>query len=367
MSYERVLMLLAVVAGLVSVEGAGSPVKAGEMVQATAAAPDPGAQVYAARCSMCHQPTRAGLPPTFPSLIGIGSKYTEAQIAEIIHNGKGKMPKPLPELSNADVAALTHFLIAAPAASAAMPPAAATAVSVAVAGGQAHGVQAGDALFRQSCAFCHGRDAMGGESGPDLTRSKLVLSDVAGNKIADVVKNGRQNSEKKMPPFPFSDQEILDVSAYIHSQVEKANASAKKPGGRKGVDVSDLQTGNVEAGKAYFNGAGTCSTCHSPTGDLAGVATRREGLQLEMQMLYPRGAKSKGTVTTRAGEKVTGVVAYKDEFVVGLKTADGTYRSWNLDKVTYVEDAPVKKHAELFPNYTDKDIHDLMAYIQTLK
>jgi cytochrome c oxidase cbb3-type subunit 3 len=362
----RMLMWMTVVAGAVAIGDMGSPVHAASAGQAVGA-DDAGAKVYAARCSMCHQPTRAGLPPTFPSLIGIGKKYTEPQIAEIVHNGKGKMPKPLPELSDADVTALTHFLIADPAASTAMPPAAATRRSAAAASGQAHGVDTGGALFRTNCAFCHGRDTMGGESGPDLTRSKLVLGDVAGDKIGEVIKTGRQNTEKKMPAFPFSDQEILDVSAFIHSQVEKAAASAKKPGGRKGVDVADLQTGNLEAGKAYFNGAGTCSKCHSGTGDLAHVASKYQGLQLEMQMLYPRNAKFKGTVTTKAGEKVTGIVAYKDEFVVGLKTADGTYRSWNLDKVTYVEDAPVKMHAELFPKYTDKDIHDLMAYIQTLK
>ena len=357
-------MVMTMVAGVMAIEDMGSPVHAASAAQT--AASDSGAQVYAARCAMCHQPTRAGLPPMFPSLIGIGSKYTEAQLVEIIHNGKGKMPA-IPTLQGADLAALTHFLTAAPVTSSTLAPAAAMAMSAAMAGGQAHGVEAGAALFRQGCAFCHGRDAMGGESGPDLTRSKLVLADVAGDKIGEVIKNGRQNTEKKMPPFPFSDQEILDVSAYIHGQVEKANASAKKPGGRKGVDVADLQTGNVAAGKAYFNGAGTCSTCHSATGNLAHVASKYQGLQLEMQMLYPRNAKFNGTVTTRGGEKVTGVVAYKDEFIVGLKTADGTYRSWNLDKVTYVEDAPVKKHADLFPNYTDKDIHDLMAYIQTLQ
>src|SRR5438552_18624231 len=52
-------------------------------------------------------------------------------------------------------------------------------------------VQKGKALFRQDCSFCHGRDATGGESGPDLTRSKLVTADVDGNNIGPVVRNGR--------------------------------------------------------------------------------------------------------------------------------------------------------------------------------
>jgi len=353
MTQGRMLVWMALAMGTITVGRAKA--------QAT---PDVGAAYYAAHCSMCHGPNRQGNPPTFPSLVGVGKRMTEAQIVELLHTGRKVMPA-VPTLQGAELAAVIRFLETDPV----MPAQAAAPPPVASAAGPVHAgdIAAGSASFRQNCAFCHGRDAMGGESGPDLTRSKLVLSDVSGNKIGEVIRAGRQNTEKKMPAFNFSDQEILNVSAFIHSQVEKAAASAKKPGGRKGVDVADLQTGNVEAGKSYFNGAGTCSSCHSATGDLAHVASKYEGLQLEMQMLYPRNAKFKGTVTLPTGEKVTGIVAYKDEFVVGLKTEDGTYRSWSLDKVKYVEDAPVKMHAELFPKYTDKDIHDLMAYIQTLK
>ena len=131
---------------------------------------------------------------------------------------------------------------------------------------------AGGSLFQQNCAFCHGRDAGGGETGPDLTRSKLVTADVGGDKIGDVVLHGRP--DKGMPAFQFSSEQITELAAFIHSQQTKAMAQSGK---RKGVDVSDLQTGNVEAGKAYFNGPGGCATCHSPTGDLAGIASTLRG------------------------------------------------------------------------------------------
>src|SRR6185312_11276571 len=101
---------------------------------------------------------------------------------------------------------------------------------------------AGGELFQQNCAFCHGRDAQGGEIGPDLTRSKLVLSDVNGDKISEVVRNGRP--EKKMPAFNFSSQEISSLVAFIHAEEAIAAASAKD-GQRRGVDASDLQTGSV--------------------------------------------------------------------------------------------------------------------------
>jgi cytochrome c oxidase cbb3-type subunit 3 len=221
---------------------------------------------------------------------------------------------------------------------------------------------AGGSVFQQNCAFCHGRDAGGGETGPDLTRSKLVSADVGGDKIGDVVLHGRP--DKGMPAFNFTPEQITQLAAFIHAQQTKAMSQSGK---RKGVDVSDLQTGNVEAGKAYFNGAGGCATCHSPTGDLAGIASRYEGLQLEERMLYPKDVKNKVTVTLPSGETVAGTLEYLDEFTVGLRDASGTYRSWPVSAVKVKVDAPVEAHVALFPKYTDADIHNLMAYIQTLR
>jgi cytochrome c oxidase cbb3-type subunit 3 len=220
----------------------------------------------------------------------------------------------------------------------------------------------GESLFVQNCAFCHGRDAGGGEEGPDLTRSKLVAEDIGGNKIGPVVLNGRQ--EKGMPRFQLAEQDIKDVAAYIHA--EKKIAESQK-GGRRGVEAADLQTGNAEAGKNYFNGAGKCSTCHSPTGDLAGVASRYEGLKLEQRLLYPRGAVAGITVTLPSGEKLAGKLAYQDEFDIGMRDANGWYHSWPVSAVKFIIDAPAAAHAELLDKYTDDDIHNLMAYLQTLR
>lgn len=204
---------------------------------------------------------------------------------------------------------------------------------------------------------------MGGESGPDLTRSKLVHDDVNGSNIADVVRLGR-SGDKKMPAFNLSADEMSGLVAFIH---RAADMAAKKKGGRRGVEVSDLQTGNLEAGKSYFNGAGTCSTCHSPTGDLAGVATRYEGLQLEERMLYPRNVKSKIVVTLPSGETLSGTVAYQDEFIIGMRDTTDTYHSWPINAIKFKIDAPVHAHVDLLPKYSDADVHNLMAYIQTLR
>lgn len=222
-------------------------------------------------------------------------------------------------------------------------------------------VDTGKSLFTQQCAFCHGRDAGGGETGPDLTSSELVAQDVGGDKIGVVVRNGRV--DKGMPRFNLSEQDIAALAAFIHRQRDRASS----PGGRRKVSAADLQTGNAEAGKQYFYGAGNCSSCHSPTGDLAGVARRYQPLRLLERMLYPRNSPAKVTVTLASGQSITGTLEYEDEFTVGMRDASGWYRSWPVDEVKYKIDAPADAHSRLLSKYTDDDIHNLMAYLQTLK
>jgi cytochrome c oxidase cbb3-type subunit 3 len=224
-------------------------------------------------------------------------------------------------------------------------------------------VETGSNLFVQNCAFCHGRDAGGGEDGPDLTRSKLVTEDVSGDKIGPVVRNGRP--QNGMPAFSsMTDSDVAAAVAFIHTQKSIADSQNGK---RRGVAPEDLRTGNAAAGKAYFNGTAGCSRCHSPAGDLKGIATRLEGLRLEERLLYPRGAKTRATITTKLGQTVTGEVAYRDEFTISVREANGRYHGFRTRDVTYKIDAPAEAHAELLGKYTDADIHNLMAYLQSLK
>ena len=167
-----------------------------------------------------------------------------------------------------------------------------------------------------------------------------------------------------MPPFAFSATQVAELVAFIHEQ--RAQAKLHN-GSRRGVDVADLQTGNATAGKQYFNGAGGCASCHSPTGDLAGIASRYEGLELEERMLYPDDAKSTVTVTLPSGKTLKGTLAYLDEFTVGMRDANGRYRSWPTSSVRYSVASPAEAHVAQFPKYTDADIHNLMAYLQTLR
>jgi len=314
---------------------------------------DPGAAAYAKHCAVCHGDQREGNLPGFPPLVGIERRMPDNKVVDLVHKGKGRMPG-FPGLQGGELTALMQYLHR---------PASALQSGSLEKGGESSDVaEAGGALFHQNCAFCHGRDAMGGETGPDLTQSKLVQSDKTGENIAAVIREGRPDN--KMPGFNFSPPEIRGLIAFIHAREAAAKAH---PGGRRGVAPEDLQTGNAQAGKQYFEGAGGCAKCHSANGDLAGIARRYQGLQLEERMLYPKGAKSKVTVTLPSGEKVSGTVAYNDEFTIALRDANGNYRSWSTSGVQFAVESPADAHVELFSKYTDDDIHNLMAYLQTLK
>lgn len=222
-------------------------------------------------------------------------------------------------------------------------------------------LQAGQRVFVAHCGFCHGRDAMGGETGPNLTRS-VLLRDDAGDGIRALLREGRV--DKGMPSFRLSDADTTAIIAFIRDQRNKSES----PGARRTVDPEDLRSGNAERGRTYFSGTGRCATCHSPIGDLAGVATRRQGLELLQRMLYPSKSQAATvTVTPRASEPVTGVVAYRDEFTIALTDASGTYRSWRTGDVTFKVDNPLDAHVEQLAKYTDDDMHDVLAYLQTLR
>ena len=225
-------------------------------------------------------------------------------------------------------------------------------------------VRAGQPIFAAQCGFCHGRDAMGGETGPDLTRAASVAADVRGDTLGPVVRNGRV--DKGMPAFTLAESDLAAVVAFVHDQKTKAESLT---GGRRAVDVADLQTGNVEAGKKYF--ATACSKCHSPSGDFAGLAKRLEGLALLQRMLYPTGAKAASrarvTVTRPSGEVVTGSLAYRDEFTIALTDQSGAYHSFPTDQAKFTVDDPLRAHAEQLGKYTDGDMHDVLAYLHTLR
>lgn len=227
-------------------------------------------------------------------------------------------------------------------------------------------IRAGESRFAAQCGFCHGRDAAGGETGPDLTRSPLVEEDNRGDKIAALLRSGRPDAG--MPAFKLPDAELNSIVAFVHSQMDKF---ASLGGGRRAVDPADLGTGNAADGRAYFNGAGGCTACHSVTGDLAGIATRYEGLALLQRMLYPAGrpapALPKATFTLASGQTIVAPLAAEDEFTVTVLDPLGTRQTYKRDAVKVKSENPLSAHFDQLGKYSDSDMHNVYAYLATLK
>ena len=219
----------------------------------------------------------------------------------------------------------------------------------------------GHKLFQQSCGFCHGADATGAR-GPDLVRSPLVAHDVKGELISAVIHQGRP--DKGMPAIDMPAEQMADIAAYLHSREQDAINSSGIP---EGYPVEKLLTGNLEAGKTFFNGPGGCKSCHSPTSDLAHVASKYSPVELEAIMLYPGKEHATDVVTLSSGEQVKGTVEHSDEFMVGLRDASGRYRSFSRENAKVEIQHPLAEHRKLLDKLTQNDVHNLFAYMESLK
>jgi mono/diheme cytochrome c family protein len=226
----------------------------------------------------------------------------------------------------------------------------------------------GEKVYVPNCGFCHGDKARGAE-GPNLVRSEAVLHDEKGELIGDVIAKGR--ADKGMPAFAnFTKDQLYDIAEFLHMQVELvANRGLYKR--------LNVVTGDAKAGEAYFNGAGGCKSCHSPTGDLAKIGTRYTPEALQTRFIWPGGggggrggggaSAQKVTVTLPSGEKITGTVKRQDDFDISMYDAQGNYHSWPRSSVKIELEDKLAGHRELLPKLTDKDMHDLTAYLVTLK
>jgi len=213
--------------------------------------------------------------------------------------------------------------------------------------------QRGRAIYSQRCADCHGAQAKGTDTGPDLMRSPLMMRDRLGSELGPAL--------KRMPGHDvgLSATEVTDLTHFLKQQIE-ATAVNRNP-----VKPLNVLTGDAAAGRAYF--VGTCAGCHSVTGDLAGIGKKfADPLDLQQRFLFPRRTKPQRVTVTPPG--VAAEPVHIDDFDVSLRDAAGQFHSWKRSPAlrVVVED-PLDRHHELLDVYTDRDIHNVVRYLESLK
>jgi mono/diheme cytochrome c family protein len=231
----------------------------------------------------------------------------------------------------------------------------------------------GGKSFVSTCGFCHGTNATGGAQGPNLVRSTMVLHDQGtGKEIAQVIHSGRP--EKGMPGFAsMPDSEVHDIAQFLLGRTQAA-------ANRVEYTIQNIVTGDPHAGEAYFQAH--CAACHSPAGDLAHIANKLDPVALEGKFLYPNNnpygmgpppdprALKQVTVTLPSGASYSGVLKHIDDFSVALRDDSGAYRSWVYDDVPRIRvdvHDPLQQHLTLLRQYSDADMHNILAYLETLK
>ena len=228
----------------------------------------------------------------------------------------------------------------------------------------------GRLFFAQTCSFCHGIDARGGaEGGSDLTHSLIVLADATGAQLGAFLQVGRPD---KMPAFPLPPAQLADLTMFLRAAVAAGDSGA-----------AAVVVGDAAAGKRFFEGEGRCTECHSITGDLQGIGLRYPTATLQGRLVLPRGrggypGQSAGseippfrsvTVTLPSGERYAGTLVSVSIFAVTVRDSAGIRRTFarheNVPKVEITD--PLQAHLDLMTTLTDKAMHDLTAYLVTLR
>jgi cytochrome c oxidase cbb3-type subunit 3 len=232
-------------------------------------------------------------------------------------------------------------------------------------------VERGRQLFVQECGFCHGSNARGGSSGPDLTRATLVMEDENGRQLGEFLRVGRP--DRGMPAFDLPAAQMNDLAAFLHAEIYAAS-------NRRLYKILDILVGDPKAGQTYFNGR--CATCHSPAGDLKGIGAKYDPVALQGRLVYPRrgaipGSPAyedrnavKATIALPSGGAATGAIVRLTDFEVTIyDAAAGQQRSWvrngDVPKVTVTD--PLQAHLDQLTKWTDADMHNVTAYLASLK
>lgn len=222
-------------------------------------------------------------------------------------------------------------------------------------------------LYASDCRACHGPDARGTSDGANLVRSDVVLRDRYGSTLGPYLASAHPR-----PLPPLTGIQVLLLSHFLRARVNDTLRGSPlfTPG--------DVLTGDAEAGESYFKGEGGCAACHSPAGDLSAIGRRMDPITIQQRFLFPNNVASRRRstpapvvtvkVTTPDGETVSGPLVHLDDFYVSLRDASGAHRTIRRGRgVQVVKSDPYAAHVALLPRITDKTMHDVVAYLASLK
>jgi mono/diheme cytochrome c family protein len=234
----------------------------------------------------------------------------------------------------------------------------------------------GRLVWAAECIGCHGTYARGDDDGPNLIQSGLVLRDRYASEINPFLAKGHPMQSGK-PSLGLTEAQVKDLAHFIHQRVFDTLR------GSPIFEVQDVLTGDVKAGEAFFNGDGGCTKCHSASGDLADVGARHTPATLQTRFLFPQSRgrrrgrsfldgpepkKARVTVTPATGPAVSGELVHLDDFTVALRNEAGVYRSFKrTPDLKVVKEDPFAAHIALLDRITDQQMHDTVAYLETLR
>jgi mono/diheme cytochrome c family protein len=147
------------------------------------------------------------------------------------------------------------------------------------------------------CHFCHGVDLTQATMGAaNLSQSPLVGADEDGNMIGPLVKAGLPNLQTAMPSYrELTPEEIVDLARYIHFLRQQARFKELNR-------LTGTPAGDRAAGETYFNGTAKCRSCHSTTGDLAGIGRKYDTAKLRERLLRPGAPMPSEGVASTPGQ-----------------------------------------------------------------
>ena len=188
----------------------------------------PGETTYINQCSACHGSNRKGSPPAFPSLVNIQKTISDAEITNVIRQGKGRMPS-FPNIDDGHLHELLDFLhtnnISDDPGARSDPPAP-------VAGNRNE--KTGAELYDKKCAICHGADLSGAPPNyPGLVGVRSRLGDA---QVLNTIHNGKG----RMPAFPnLSDDETAAILRFLGASALTEEPSSKKEASSPSAPPSD--------------------------------------------------------------------------------------------------------------------------------